>query len=336
MPSIFICYRREDSAAHAGRLHDRLAAEFGGENVVIDIDLIGPADPFAHIRKVVSTSDIVLVVIGPQWARAADRFGKRRIDDPDDFVLLEIETALKREVRTIPVLVGGADFPPFEAFPEAIRDLTRRQAFQLRDHRWREDVRELVERIREMAAPSKPVQPDPIPPPPTPRRGKVASRVMDEASGTVIQSSSFQPEPAEGGDVRDIFISYVEEDGPIASDLARELRAQQQSTWTYEEDGIPGVSYLTQVFRAIDSCRVVILLASVTSVRARQVIKEVEAAHERDKMLIAVRVGMTHQELTASNEIIRMAIGTAVTLPLDQRNVAGTAKRIANAVRAVR
>lgn len=96
--------------------------------------------------------------------------------------------------------------------------------------------------------------------------------------------------------------------------------------------GVPGISYLTQVFQAIDSCRAVVLIASATSVRA-QVIKEVEAAHERDKMLIAVRIGMSHQELTAANPILRMAIGTSVTLPLDQKNVAGTAQRIASASR---
>src|SRR5215813_8912284 len=82
---------------------------------------------------------------------------------------------------------------------------------------------------------------------------------------------------------RDIFISYVEEDGDTARALADALRAQGQSTWTYQQDGVPGISYLTQVNEAIEACRTFLLLASAGSVRAHQVIREVEQAHEREK-----------------------------------------------------
>ena len=130
------------------------------------------------------------------------------------------------------------------------------------------------------------------------------------------------------------FISYVEEDGATARALAAELRALGYSTWTYEEDGVAGVSYLTQVSRAIESCRAFVLIASAQSTRAHQVISEVEQAHEREKMIIAVRLGLTHQEFVASNPILRMATGTAVTLPADKGTVAEVARRIAASVSA--
>lgn len=89
---------------------------------------------------------------------------------------------------------------------------------------------------------------------------------------------------------RQVFISYVEEDGELARALARELRTLGHSSWTYEEDGIGGVSYLVQVHDAIDACETFVLLASLTSVRSHQLIREVEHAHESQKVIVPVRV----------------------------------------------
>lgn len=133
-------------------------------------------------------------------------------------------------------------------------------------------------------------------------------------------------------ELRDIFISYIEEDGPTAQALAQELRVQGQSTWTYEEDGVAGISYLTQIHQAIESCRVFVLLASAKSVHAHQVIREVEQAHEREKVIVTVRIGMTHEEFLTAHPILRMAIGTAVTLSVSETNFAAVARRIAASV----
>jgi hypothetical protein len=113
---------------------------------------------------------------------------------------------------------------------------------------------------------------------------------------------------------RSVFISYVEEDGALVRALAQQLRGLGHSTWIYEEDGIGGISYLEQVLGAIDGCQAFILLASEKSVRSRQVIKEVEHAYEAEKLIIPVRVNLTHQQFMASSAILRMACGTAVTL----------------------
>ena len=257
---------------------------------------------------------------------------------------MEITTALQSDVPTIPILVGGADFDLIHGLPEDIQRLADYLAVILRDANWDHDIQTLLAVLRDFRAKGSTQShdsrgtPQATAAPPrtrtTPSDADTDRRPRNQAptSPNDSESSEASPDSVEEGAARDIFISYVEEDGTVASELAKALHAQQRSTWTYEEDGVPGVSYLTQVFRAIDACRAVVLIASAKSVKARQVIKEIEAAHERDKMLIAVRVGMTHQELTAANEILRMAIGTAVTLPLDQKNVAGTAKRIARAI----
>ena len=132
---------------------------------------------------------------------------------------------------------------------------------------------------------------------------------------------------------RDIFISYIEEDGAMARALASELRSLGHTTWTYEEDGVAGISYLTQVHRAIESCRAFVLLASQKSVKAHQVIREVEQAHEAEKTIIAIRRDLTHQQFVASNPILKMATGTSVTLAAGEGNVGETAKRIVAALR---
>jgi hypothetical protein len=132
---------------------------------------------------------------------------------------------------------------------------------------------------------------------------------------------------------RDVFISHVEEDSATARALARELRTQRRSTWMYEENGVAGISYLTQVYGAITSCRAFVLLASPQSVNAHQVISEIEQAHESQKVIVAVRLRMTHEEFITSNPILRMACGTAVTLSADEGGLTEIAHRIATSLR---
>ena len=130
---------------------------------------------------------------------------------------------------------------------------------------------------------------------------------------------------------RDIFVSYSEEDGATVRALAAELRALGHSTWTYEEDGLAGISHLTQVHQAIEACRAFVLVASHNSVRAHQVIKEVEQAHERRKRIITVRLELTHQQFIASDPILEMASGTAVTLAAG-KDLSVVAKRLSAAI----
>src|SRR5207249_4197205 len=150
---LFINYRREDSAPYAGRLYDRLTTHFGEDQVFIDIDQIDPGEDFVEaINRKVSACDIAIVLIGPSWLHATDASGKRRLDDEEDFVRMEIVAALQRKIRVIPVLVGGARMPGRHDLPEALAQLSRRNAVELSETRFHADVNRLIEAIEKSFA----------------------------------------------------------------------------------------------------------------------------------------------------------------------------------------
>jgi hypothetical protein len=143
---VFINYRRGDSSGYAGRLYDSLTGRADGWNVFMDIDTIEPGVDFTEvIDKELRDCDVVIVMIGRQWLDAADGKGRRRLDDPDDFVRMEIEAALDRDIRVIPALVQGAEMPGSDALPGGLSRLARRNALELSDGRWRYDVDRLVQ-----------------------------------------------------------------------------------------------------------------------------------------------------------------------------------------------
>jgi hypothetical protein len=143
---IFICYRREDSAAYAGRLYDRLTAQFGAKRIFMDIDTIEPGEDFVHaIQQTISSCDAVIVVIGKTWLSAPDDEGGRRIDNPEDFVHIEIAAALDRGIRVIPALVGGARPLRSNDLPEQLARLARRNAIEISDLAFHQNAGRLVE-----------------------------------------------------------------------------------------------------------------------------------------------------------------------------------------------
>lgn len=145
MRGIFISYRRDDAAGHAGRLFDGLKERFGAERVFMDVSDLRPGEDFvAALDRALAEADVVLAVIGPRWLDAADASGRRRLDDPDDFVRRELTAALASDGHVIPVLVHGARMPAAESLPAPLRALARRQAIALTDTRWESDVRDLV------------------------------------------------------------------------------------------------------------------------------------------------------------------------------------------------
>jgi WD40 repeat protein len=151
---IFISYRRQETSGLAGRLYDRLANEFSDHRVFMDVDTIAPGVDFAEaITHRVSTCQVLLAVIGPQWLTATDQEGHRRLDDPDDFVRLEIEAALQRDIRVIPVLVDGTAMPRRQQLPDSLTGLARRHAFTVRHDSFGSDVQRLVNKIREVMPP---------------------------------------------------------------------------------------------------------------------------------------------------------------------------------------
>jgi hypothetical protein len=149
--SIFICYRREDSADVTGRIFDRLRRDLGDAVVFRDID----AAPFGvdfrtHIRTQLASSTVVLVVIGPDWLGVRDRAGSRRIDDPADHVRIEVEFALAREgALIVPLLVAAAEMPTADQLPKALEGLAFRNGLEIRrDPDFHHDMERLTRQLR--------------------------------------------------------------------------------------------------------------------------------------------------------------------------------------------
>ena len=151
---VFISYRRQESSGLAGRLYDRLAARFGDDRVFMDVDTIALGVDFAEvIAQAVSTCEVLLAVIGPRWLSAVDEDGRRRLDEPDDLVRLEIAAALERDIRVIPILVEGAQMPRRQQLPEALAGLARRNALSLRHESFRADGERLLAAIEPILRP---------------------------------------------------------------------------------------------------------------------------------------------------------------------------------------
>ena len=146
---IFINYRREDSIGTAGRLRDRLAETFGQQNLFMDVDNIPAGVDFvADLNNQVATCRVFLAVIGPNWLDAKDETGRRRLGNPDDFVVIEIAAALSRNIPVIPVLLDGARIPKASELPDPIKPLVRRNAVELRNSQFGRDAEALIEKIR--------------------------------------------------------------------------------------------------------------------------------------------------------------------------------------------
>jgi len=138
-------YRREDTAMAAGWLYDRLRERFGASQIFKDVDTIRPGEDFVEkLNYAVGSCDVLLALIGDRWLTVAGADGKRRIDDPGDFVRLEVEAALVRKVLVVPILVDGAGMPNIGDLPPSIAMLARRQALELSPSRFDFDLSRLL------------------------------------------------------------------------------------------------------------------------------------------------------------------------------------------------
>jgi len=146
MSRIFISYRREDSAGEAGRIYDYLERKFGREAIFKDVDAIAFGDNFRdRIHEAVGQCEILLAIIGRRWLTVKDTAGRRRLYNPADWVRLEIETALQRDVRVIPVLLDGVRMPTTQDLPESLQPLCYRNAARVRhDPDFRQDIKRVL------------------------------------------------------------------------------------------------------------------------------------------------------------------------------------------------
>ncbi len=148
-PKIFICYRRfGEGAGFGGRIADKLVEHFGPYQCFRDIENIEKGTDFVEsIAKATSVCELLLVVIGPDWLTLKDSHGQPKILSKNDFVRLEVGTALSRNIRVIPVLVGGAKDLTEAQLPDDLKLLARRQSHELSDNRWDYDSDQLIKSI---------------------------------------------------------------------------------------------------------------------------------------------------------------------------------------------
>jgi TIR domain len=151
---IFVSYRREDSGTISRRLAERLARTFGPNAVFIDTDTIRLAQNWKQeIDNALQESSIIVVVIGSRWLFLHDVYGRRRIDNENDWVATEILAGIKNERTVLPVLVSGATLPDPEALPDLLRPLLDSQAYKLNDEYWERDASYFVKRLEELGKP---------------------------------------------------------------------------------------------------------------------------------------------------------------------------------------
>ena len=130
---IFVSYRRSDSADIAGRIYDRLIGKFGKGPVFKDVDSIPLGLDFKeYLDQKVGECDVLLAIIGDNWLNASDSTGKKRLEDPADFVRIEIQSALERGIPVIPLLVRDAHMPSEESLPSSLRKLVYRNGIPVR------------------------------------------------------------------------------------------------------------------------------------------------------------------------------------------------------------
>ena len=145
---VFVSYRRDDTRHVAGRLAGDLADHFGTDSIFRDVESIDGGEEFpVRLEKALAQCAVMLVLIGHDWLAAKDAQGRRRLDDPADWVRQEIVAALRRDVRVVPVLVEGAALPAEADLPDELKPLVKRQARPLADERWRGDLAALMEML---------------------------------------------------------------------------------------------------------------------------------------------------------------------------------------------
>ena len=199
---IFLSYRRDDSAGYAGRVQDRLVREFGRDVLFMDVDAIPLGVNFAtFLNNEVAKCEVLLAVIGPNWLDARNEAGTRRLDDPHDFVRIEIGAALQRNIAVIPILLDGAKVPKANQLPKDLDELSLRNGLDVRHASFHNDIDKLVrglkvqlaeanakERRREEEEEQKPLQP--VSPRRLPLIGAVVSTLPMVALVGILRNSS--------------------------------------------------------------------------------------------------------------------------------------------------
>ena len=225
-PTIFICYRRHgEGSGYGGRVADKLVEHFGSQQCFRDVENIETGVDFVEsIKAAIAVCEVLVVVIGPDWATQEDASKRPRIQDPKDFVRLEVSAALQRNIRVMPVLVGGAQMPDEVGLPADLEALARRQAHELTDSRWAYDTDRLIDAIESIGIKGRPsTQQDAFR-----QKLKLGATVLATAVAVslgLMLVDGVDPTPKETGKARETTLRAAE---PDPSRLAAEPRTTRE------------------------------------------------------------------------------------------------------------
>ncbi len=254
MSKVLISYRREDSAHVTGRIYDRLVQQFGRTAVFKDVDSIPLGIDFrTYLDQQVAKCDVFLAVIGRHWMKPQGQKGKSRLADPADFVRLEIEAALKRQIPVIPVLVEGASIPSVDRLPTSLQGLSYRNGIVVRpDPDFHRDMDRLIEHLR--AQIDSQLAPGPLPDMPPTASDAIA---RPEAARSEVEGS--RPETVEVAAPLSSLdspptVTHHEENIPVeSSDAHRTVRdgneAEEDNRFGVEQTGPEHVEAAAPAFK---------------------------------------------------------------------------------------
>jgi hypothetical protein len=149
MTKVFLSYRREDSGGYAGRIQDQLVQALGSDILFMDVDAIPLGANFVRVlHDEVAKCEVLLAVIGRNWLDARDEHGNHRLENPNDFVRVEIGAALQRDIPVVPILVDGARIPDARQLPKELEELSLRNGIEVRLASFHEDVSRLIHGLK--------------------------------------------------------------------------------------------------------------------------------------------------------------------------------------------
>ncbi len=297
---IFLSYRRADAAPYARLLQSLFSERIPDARVFMDLDAIEPGLEFAEvIREAVNSCAVLVALIGRRWATLADEEGRRRLDDPDDYVCFEIQTALQRGVRVIPVLVDGASPPRQQQLPAGLHKLARLNALELSYGRYQYDADRLLDAIQRLLAPSSSTGQE-FPPTANAEAPAVPHEVRPDGN-TLTETAQKDPKAAQNNRARTTrvlndaartaqFIPLDYEKAAMLADIARALAAtdpdraarlgadaeRTAQSITYENDRAPVLVDVARALAATDPSRAARLGAD-----AEQTIRSIRSNREK-------------------------------------------------------
>jgi TIR domain len=274
---VFLCYRRDDSAGYTGRIEDRLRRDLG-DILFVDVDAVPLGVNFVkYLREEVARCAVLLAVIGSRWLDARDEDGKRRLDDSNDFVRVEIGAALQRNISVIPLLVDGVKIPRANQLPKDLKELAVRNALEVRHASFHSDMDKLIKDLKRQLAEARQQGEKER----TRREAEAKRRADEEAKIFVSYRRLDNDRPPDRPNARG-FVDYLLRE--VRYDLAQ-LGVPNEILWEDRLQIEPGDVWSEKIFDALNEADLFIAIVSKNYIVSPWCQTELRTIESRFKML---------------------------------------------------